>query len=528
MASTLTYPGVYVEEIPSGTRTMTGVSTSVTAFLGRTQRGPVGEPVTITSFRDYERVFGGLWLDSPLSYAVYDFFRNGGSQAVIVRLYHAQTVDNAAVPGIGKFLVGGTGGLDLRAHNPGAWANNLLVSVDYKERTSDLSAEVAKSLGVATTDLFNLNLTYFAKSGAVTERFVNLTVKDTSRRVDRVLIASSKFLRVVTDATTGKPVLPEAIPAESTVTNSELGIRAATGSALDSAALTTTDYSFTALDRTETINLVCIPPDARGGNTPTAVYTSALEYCVSRRALLIVDPPTAWSSKSASELRTSDLGLTGTAARNAAVYYPRLLQEDPLRDGLVDEFVPCGAIAGVIARTDAERGVWKAPAGVDAALAGVTSLAVNLTDSDSGFLNPQGINALRTLPVSGQVVWGARTLRGADTLGDEYKYLPVRRLALYIEESIQRGTRWAVFEPNDAPLWGQIRLNLTTFMQGLFQKGAFQGKTPREAFFVKCDKETTTQADIDAGIVNVIVGFAPLKPAEFVVIKFQQMAGQSA
>ncbi|MFO0579849.1 MAG: phage tail sheath subtilisin-like domain-containing protein [Polyangia bacterium] len=525
MPSTLTYPGVYVEEIPSGTRTLTGVATSVTAFFGRTQRGPVSEPVLLTSFSDYERVFGGLWLDSPLSYAVYDFFKNGGSQAVIIRLYHAQTVDDKAALGIGQFTLGK---LELRANNPGAWANNLLLAVDYKERTSDLSADVAKTLGVTTADLFNLTVTYYAKSGTVTERFVNLTIKDTARRVDRVLTASSKFVRVAPDATTGKPSLPDAIPTESTTMNGETGTRATAGTALDSAALTTADYVFTSLDKTDTVNLICVPPDTRSGDTSSAVYTAALSYAVARRAVLIVDPPTAWSSKASSDLRISDLGLSGTAARNAAVYYPRLVQADPLRNDLYDEFVPCGAVAGIIARTDAERGVWKAPAGVDAALAGTSSLAVNLTDTDSGFLNPQGINALRTLPVSGQVIWGARTLRGADTLGDEYKYLPVRRLALYLEESIQRGTRWAVFEPNDEPLWAQIRLNMTTFMHGLFQKGAFQGKSPREAYFVKCDKETTTQADIDAGIVNIIVGFAPLKPAEFVVIKFQQMAGQTS
>lgn len=527
MPSTLTYPGVYVEEIPSGTRTLTGVATSVTAFLGRAQRGPVNEPVIITSFRDFERTFGGLWLDSPLSYAVYDFFRNGGSQAVIVRLYKNPTVADAAVSGIGKFAFGDNG-LVLYAANPGAWAANLLLSVDYKERTGDAAADVAAALGVATTDLFNLQITYYAKSGAVTERFVNLTVKDTSRRIDRVLVASSKFARVGLD-TTGKPVLPAAIPAESTTTNGETGVRATASTAVDSAALSAaTDYSFTALDKADTLNLVCVPPDTRSGNTLTAVYQAALEYVVKRRAILIVDPPTSWSGKSSSELRTSDLGLTGSAGRNAAVYYPRLMQGDPLRNGLVDEFVPCGAVAGIIARTDAERGVWKAPAGVDATLTGVSSLALNLSDSDSGFLNPQGINALRTLPVSGQVIWGARTVRGSDALSDEYKYLPVRRLALFIEESIYRGTKWAVFEPNDEPLWAQIRLNMGAFMQGLFQKGAFQGKSPREAYFVKCDKETTTQADIDAGIVNIIVGFAPLKPAEFVVIKFQQMAGQSS
>jgi phage tail sheath protein FI len=179
-----------------------------------------------------------------------------------------------------------------------------------------------------------------------------------------------------------------------------------------------------------------------------------------------------------------------------------------------------------MARTDTARGVWKAPAGLDAALNGIQGLQVNLTDAENGMLNPLGINCLRDFKINGRVVWGARTLRGADQLADEYKYIPVRRTALYIEESLYRGTQWVVFEPNDEPLWAQIRLNVGAFMHDLFRQGAFQGQTPKDAYFVKCDKETTTQNDINLGIVNIVVGFAPLKPAEFVIIKIQQIAGE--
>jgi len=180
----------------------------------------------------------------------------------------------------------------------------------------------------------------------------------------------------------------------------------------------------------------------------------------------------------------------------------------------------------VMARTDAQRGVWKAPAGTDASLNGTIGLDVNLTDDENGLLNPLGINALRTFPVFGNVTWGARTMRGADAAADEYKYLPVRRTALYIEESLYRGLKWVVFEPNDEPLWAQIRLNVGAFMHTMFRQGAFQGQTPKDAYLVKCDRETTTQNDIDLGVVNVLVGFAPLKPAEFVIIQLQQLAGQ--
>jgi phage tail sheath protein FI len=216
-------------------------------------------------------------------------------------------------------------------------------------------------------------------------------------------------------------------------------------------------------------------------------------------------------------------------ARNAntAVYFPRVIQPNPLQEGRLGDIAPCGVIAGIIARTDATRGVWKAPAGLDATLRGVSALAVKLTDGDSGKLNPVGVNCLRSFPVNGRVVWGSRTLVGADQLASEWKYLPVRRTALFIEESLFRGTQWVVFEPNDEPLWSQIRMNVGAFMQNLFRQGAFQGSSPREAYFVKCDSESTTQTDIDNGIVNILVGFAPLKPAEFVVIKLQQIAGQA-
>jgi phage tail sheath protein FI len=170
--------------------------------------------------------------------------------------------------------------------------------------------------------------------------------------------------------------------------------------------------------------------------------------------------------------------------------------------------------------------VWKAPAGLDATLSGVQGLQVDLDDEANGQLNPQGINCLRTFRAGGRVVWGARTLRGSDQAADDYKYVPVRRLALFLEESLYRGTQWVVFEPNDEPLWSQIRLNIGAFMQNLFRQGAFQGKSPREAYLVKCDAETTTQNDINLGIVNILVGFAPLKPAEFVIIRIQQLAGQ--
>jgi hypothetical protein len=244
--------------------------------------------------------------------------------------------------------------------------------------------------------------------------------------------------------------------------------------------------------------------------------------------MLLVDAPKNWSDKAVAREKFTDAANdnVGTRSKNAAIFFPRLRQPNPLRDNQIENFVPCGAVAGLFARTDTQRGVWKAPAGLDATLVGVPQLSVPLTDPENGELNPLGLNCLRAMPPSGRVVWGSRTLQGDDRLASEWKYIPVRRLALFIEESLYRGTQWVVFEPNDEPLWAQIRLNVGAFMHNLFRQGAFQGQTPREAYFVKCDKETTTQNDINLGIVNIVVGFAPLKPAEFVIIKLQQIAGQ--
>ncbi|EJU10901.1 phage tail sheath protein [Sphingomonas sp. LH128] len=291
-----------------------------------------------------------------------------------------------------------------------------------------------------------------------------------------------------------------------------------------------------ALEKADIFNILVLPDATRAspgdpnaldtGLDPNAIYQAALDYCARRRAFLLIDPPpTVNTVDRAFEWISSGLTVKGA---NAATYFPRVRMADPLNDFQLRTFGPSGAIAGLYARTDAERGVWKAPAGTDAQLRGVRGLVYKLSDSENGLLNPLGLNCIRALPVYGTLSWGTRTRVGSDVEASQWKYVPVRRLALMIEESLFRGTQWVVFEPNDEPLWAQIRLNLTTYMHGLFRQGAFQGQTPRDAYLVKCDKETTTQADIDRGIVNILVGFAPLKPAEFVMIRIQQLAGQAA
>jgi phage tail sheath protein FI len=282
-----------------------------------------------------------------------------------------------------------------------------------------------------------------------------------------------------------------------------------------------------ALLKADLFNILCLPPPSPSGDLPDSVWAEAAAFCTEKRAFLIVDPPSAQDAVTLPQWVTGDGGLTGATMRNAAIYFPRIRRPDPLRGGATNTFVACGAVAGTYARTDGARGVWTAPAGIDAGLSGVVGLPVSLTDDENGALNPLGINCLRTFRGVGSVVWGARTLRGTDVLSDDYKYVPVRRLALFLEETLYRSTQWAVFAPNDEPLWAQLRLSVGAFMQSLFRQGAFQGSTPRDAFFVRCDRDTTTQYDIDRGVVNLIVGFAPLKPAEFVVISIQQMTASA-
>lgn len=525
-----TFPGVYIEEIPSGVHTITGVATSITAFIGRAERGPTDKAVTINSLADFERNFGKQTLDSSLGPAASDFYLNGGSQAIIVRLANGAAAATLNLP---TGAAAPNDALPLVAANPGSWGNNLTAMVDYSTKDP------------ANTNLFNLTI---VEQNGLTEKFLNVSIVDTDARyVPRVLRQESQLVRVQRNAANTDWIVPNVRPEATNPPTPSTAIPAPVapatasggtdGNALTSAQFIGTDNGATmranktglfSLEQADLFNILCIPPYTDTNDVDSSVLALAGGYCKERRAMLLIDPPNTWTNKQAAKD-----GVAAVAAnigtdnmQNAALFFPRIKKPNPLRDNQIDEFVPCGAVAGVFARTDTQRGVWKAPAGLDAGLTGVPQLSVNLTNGENGELNPLGINCLRNFPAVGNVVWGSRTLKGNDILADEWKYIPVRRTALYIEESLYRGTQWVVFEPNDEPLWAQIRLNVGAFMQNLFRQGAFQGQTPRDAYFVKCDKETTTQNDINLGIVNIVVGFAPLKPAEFVIIKIQQIAGQ--
>ncbi|WP_017464137.1 phage tail sheath subtilisin-like domain-containing protein [Dyella ginsengisoli] len=494
MPASLTYPGVYVQEASSGVRTITGVATSIALFIGWAARGPVDRAVRIASFADYERYYGGLDTRTYLGYAVQQFFDNGGSDAYVLRVADAGA----------KTTKGSTGNLSFSASSPGQWANGYGIAITL--RADDVTR-------------FRLQvLSDSADATSVVETFENLSMTATDPRfVKNVINGRSLYISADTSGST--------TPAAGTtpLKSVQAGTDGAQWSAADAAFRTAVTASFATggvIDRIDLFNLVCVP-----GLTDAGTISTLQGKCKARRAFLLVDAP---EGTTVGNMPAALTGMTGSDASYAAIYYPWVRAPDPLRQGALASFPPCGYVAGVYARTDGARGVWKAPAGADASVNGAASLELSMSDAENGQLNPLGINCLRNLPVYGSVVWGARTLQGNDARASEWKYIPVRRMALFLEESLYRGTQWVVFEPNDEPLWAQIRLNVGAFMQNLFRQGAFQGRSAREAYFVKCDRETTTQNDINLGIVNIHVGFAPLKPAEFVVIRLQQIAGDIA
>ncbi|MBI2767711.1 MAG: phage tail sheath subtilisin-like domain-containing protein [Chloroflexi bacterium] len=642
MPVTPTFPGVYIEEVPSGVRTIVGVATSVTAFVGYFRRGLLDTAVPVLSPAEFQRQFGGLDAQSATSYAVQSFFLNGGSQAWVVRCAAAGTAVSAAIQL--RNAPGGTAVLLATAANPGAWGDNIRIDVDYDTATptatfnitvTELAVSEGRLLPVRVEVFRNLSLDSAASNYApavVTggSKLVTLAISGSPAATARpahtgtasaavtpavlagllaadAISVSLNGAAAVGPATLGAPV-PATLGALATILAAKvqaldatlarvtvtpmatasaapyLVFKAGTDSAPDDLAFTGTLATKLGLDaapaanvqryalggaakraqalpgggqqrgadgnppaasdllgdpvaRTgiqafepvDLFNILAIPDTMNLSDSQAALVIAGAEaYCEARRAFYVVDVPQPATNprEEVGEIRAWLDGNATLRHKNAALYHPRPQIADPQNDYRLRAIASSGLMAGLFARTDTERGVWKAPAGTDAALRGVQQLEYTLTDAENGALNPLAINCLRAFPVYGQIAWGARTLAGADQLASEWKYIPVRRLALYLEESLYRGLKWVVFEPNDEPLWSQIRLNVGSFLHGLFRQGAFQGTTPREAYFVKCDKETTTDDDRNRGIVNILVGFAPLKPAEFVIIQIQQMAGQ--
>ena len=692
MATSYTYPGVYIQELPSPVHTIAGVATSIAAFVGYTPSGIDNRAQAIFSFGDFERLFGGLASDSALSYAVAQFYQNApGQQAYVVRVPKApKTAGDAAAASVefddliftslssgawanGKLLIDVDQGppvdltVDQKAFN--LTVTNLLdgttesfpnltldtgsmnyvatvvndvdngsqlVKVSGTAGSSPLPASGVVGAPIIVTDVnfavggstsattandnygFQLTTANPAASSVSAHLPVTVTVftKDApipqslsglanrlQQAINTALASASvtgasvqcSVASMVTDGSTTPPTLGTALRINASLPNQPdavlefeapsgtgaptnvlagLGLEAGTtpapvfnvahyalgtghggagwvseaastaagpdGDLPGASALIGDQATFTgmyALEKVDLFNLLCFPDATRAlpsdpgspalsSTEITSIYSQAIPYCDQRRAFLLVDPPPDVATVSgAIDWISTTLGITDP---NGAAFWPQLRLPDPLNSYNLRSFAPSGVVAGVYATTDGSRGVWKAPAGINATLNGAQGLTYTMTDQENGQLNPLGLNCFRSLPVYGRVLWGARTLQGADALASQWKYVPVRRMALFLEESLYRGLKWVVFEPNDAPLWAAIRLNVESFMQTLFLKGAFQGTTPTQAYFVKCDSETTTQTDIQSGIVNILVGFAPLEPAEFVVIQIEQLTGQAS
>ncbi len=692
----LSYPGVYIQEVPSGVRAISAVSTSNGAFVGFFREGPVNEAVEINGMGDFDRIFGGLDSRSEASYAISQFFLNGGSRAYVVRVVNEDAGAGALAARAAVTINSQAGAgavMTVQAANEGVWGNTLRLEIDHS---------------TTTPQSFNLRVIRYSEPTddalpGAREDYLNLSVNPTSGRYfTRVINESSSLIEATHDAfsagtdpttyvrpaatgTWGQPVaavsnfaqldtggagpfdtrleirhrtgaatfevigtehtarldfstsapttmkqlraaLQDAIRNSSPTGTSDppeepfagatvelvegtgttpfqfvirsdqradgfgplhyvhvinagahlaaLGLAAAaqprfnvqqywlgTTDAFDHRAQeadagtpvnagadglmpdpTVTSEGSTeapglasalignlgnkeglfALEDADLFNILCIPLAAKLPQLQmTAVVSQALAYCETKRAFMIVDIPA--DINEIQEVKDWVDDNASFRTRNAATYFPRLLMPDARNDFLPRSVGASGTMAGIYARTDTTRGVWKAPAGLDAKLRGIARLDFTMTDPENGSLNPVAINAIRVFPIFGQVAWGGRTLDGADIAASEWKYIPIRRLALMIEESLYRGTHWVVFEPNDEPTWAKVRQNVGAFMMNLFRQGAFQGSSPADAFYVKCDGETTTANDRNLGIVNIEVGFAPLKPAEFVVIKIQQI-----
>ena len=441
------------------------------------------------------------------------FFDNGGTDAIIVRVA-TRAGRSAATPA--RIIL--KDGEMFAASSPGSWGLNLKVSID---RTP---AQDKATFNLTVDDDAASNRAAGRRAGSgVSERFTDVSVDPASPRfVTTVLAQNSALLRVELKLRKVAPSVQANVRAQGARGTDGIAIGTTDVTAASNIAAKTGLY---ALDGADMFNILCIPPYSPTSDLDfTKDWTPASQYCVTRRALLLVDPPANWQVGDA-EAQVSNLG--SLARSNAALYFPRVLAVDPLNNNQVTAFAPCGLVAGVMARIDANRGVWKAPAGLEASLVNAAGLSVPVDDHADGLLNPLGVNCLRVMPNAGTVVWGARTLDGADALASEWKYVPVRRFALYLEESIDRGVAWAVFEPNAEPTWARLRASVEAFMHRLFLAGAFRGTKASQAYFVKCDATTTTQADIDRGIMNIVVGFAPLKPGEFIVLSARQVMPQN-
>jgi len=626
------HPGVYIQEISSGVRPIEGVSTSTTAFLGKTQKGSIDRPDFVTNFSEFQAACGDFLSDSLVAHAALHYFNNGGKRLYVARVLPTGQPATTASVGLADRQTVPAKSITVTALNPGSWPNAF--SIGISDSTVDPGNQFRLTVNRGTD---------------VIETFDNLSVnKDVVNFIENAINGRSRYVKVATNLSTTGPAAtsisagsaaatltdkktlvieinndgprtitlsgalnsgtnialqiknavralpPLRLPTGNTaysgfdatfdtttqkytltsgdasrgssvrVTNAPATINAAgllklglanggieiTGAAVLRPAIGTAPLSGAAgvaggnvvdstigtdggavsesdlitglarLDPVTDVNIVAIP-----GRGTQPVVDAGTAYCTQRQDCFFVGETP--KPDDVTVLPSAFINSLTVKSSYGAVYFPWIKTVDPTGQSAAPILVPpSGFVAGIYARTDGRRGVWKAPAGTEANLAGTVGLATQVSDAQQDTLNPIGANIIRFFASSGVVIWGARTLSTASDA--EYRYVPVRRLAMFLERSIYNGIQYAVFEPNDEDLWSSLRLNVGAFMMNMFRAGAFQGTTPSQAFFVKCDSETNPQSEIDAGVVNVLIGFAPVRPAEFVVLKISQKAGDAA
>jgi phage tail sheath protein FI len=525
MASLL-HPGVYVRELSSGVRVIEGAATSTTIFVGETERGPL-EPTKIKGVADYERLFGGyLRVNAPnparvtMRYSIDAFFANGGTSA-----YVSRAISTSATPAEKVWPTAGPVTHRIRAASPGTWA------------ATNLSAVLAPSSSITPNQarimVFYRDLRRPSADRVLVEDFDRLSLDVTADNYVGTVLQRSAFIRWDTSLTptTWPPLATAATRPNDVVHPAEPDAGQLSGGSGGATSASATDVRETLgrLDGVEDASLLVYAADAWAqtqGGAVTIPHAEVFGYIINRPKLdlfYVADlqaQHTATSVTTASSTTASSI-TTASKSDFMAWYWPHLRVSDPIGQGLNPTIIipPAGAVAGIFARTDRLRGVWKAPAGVEATLGSIVGIQHDLLDTHQDDLNPLGVNALRTIPAAGPVVWGSRTTIPSG----EWRYVPVRRTAIFLRKSIYNGIQWAVFEPNNTDLWRALRATVGAFMETQFRNGAFAGASSKDAYFVKCDAETTPESAQLGGIVNIVVGFAPLRPAEFVVLSLTQM-----
>jgi len=509
-------PGVYVQEIESGTRPIEGVGTAVAAFIGIAPKGPENKPTLVSNWTQFVDTFGGLYEGAYLAYAVYGYFLNGGGNCYVVR------IGTAAASGSGKG--GGKREQKQLAAGPqtAQIGNYVFTAKNASPNAKPIKVEIADVEGEPPEEgAFKVAVTVEGRSPEVYE---GVSAKPDSPLFILSKLAESKLVTVeeVDPASSGmKPrtgtfdlVVPE--PEEQPIVLDDIGAANYIGSSEDRTG-------FSGLEEVEEVTMVAVPDlmaafqhGAIDLDTVKGVQQAMIDHCaLMGDRMAVLDVPPDLSAQDVAKWRRVEAGYD---SKFAVLYYPWIGVLDPL-SGAKRFIPPSGHMAGVWARNDNERGVHKAPA--NEVVRGAIELPTQLTRVEQETLNPIGVNAIRSFPGRGIRVWGARTLSSDSA----WRYINIRRLFNYLEKSILNATQFAVFEPNDPALWGKLTRSISSFLIGEWRKGALFGRTPDEAFYVKCDDETNPADVIDSGQVVCQIGVAPVKPAEFVVFQLSQFSG---